>query len=110
VNAAGNWYIVGVNDENIGGQITSITTATSAGAPYFAGAQYYTVDVAPAPFVDFTVNPLTTSYDFAYSDFEQPTVNVNTASIGTTTNWASLEVISGSEFDMNLEYRIDQQL
>jgi hypothetical protein len=110
VNAAGNWYIVGVNDENIGGQIVSITTATSAGSPYFAGAQYYTIDVAAAPFVDFTVNPSTTSYDFAYSDFEQPTVNVNTASIGTTTNWASLEVISGSEFDMMLEYRIDQQL
>jgi hypothetical protein len=110
VDSSGNWYIIGVNDENIGGLIISATTATSEGSPYFDSAQYYIFDVAPAPFVDFSVNSTTTSYDFAFSDFVQPIFNVNIASIGTTTNWASLEVISGSEFDMMLEYRIDQQL
>lgn len=108
VDASGNWYIIDVNDANVGGQVVSITTATSAGSPYFAGAQYYTIDVSPAPAIDFLTPG--TSFDFAYSDFVQPLFNVNTASIATTTNWASLEVISVSAFNMSLEYRIDQQI
>ncbi len=101
VDSSGNWYVIGVNDPEIGGLVTSATTST------VSGKIYYTFVVAPAPAINLNTS---TSYDFAYSDFLQPTFNVNTASIATTTNWASLEVVSGSGFDMTLEYRIDQQI
>lgn len=98
ISTAGNWYIINIDNQDVGGVITSISTSITD----------YTITVEPTPTIDFTIPNV--RYDFAYSDFSQPTFNVNTASIGTATNYATLEVISQSVFEMALEYRIDQQI
>jgi hypothetical protein len=97
VNISGNWYVVGSTDPDIGGVVTYITATLTT----------YEITVDPAPTINFYTSG--TIYDFAFSDFLQPTFYINTASIGTLTNYASLEMINPSAFEMSLEYRIDQQ-
>lgn len=99
--AGGNWYVVGVTNQDEGGVVT-YTTVTN-----ILGVDYYEIDVSATPAIDFTVPGAV--FDFAYSDFAQPTFAVNSSTI-VSNNYITLEALSSSAFGMTIEYRTDQQI